>query len=827
MKTAAGTLAACAGVSLLALAWAGAASAQDTAVEEVVVTARQRAENLRDVPAAVTALGQSTLEAAGVARAADFVALTPGVSLVQAAEQGDAQVNIRGVNGARDAQASFAFVVDGVQMANPAAFNREFSDLRQIEVVKGPQGAVYGRNAAAGAIIVSTVEPGDDFEGSAKLSAGNRKSYAGDLRVAGPLTDKLAGSLSADWRRTDGFYDSQFSDGAVDRYRGYNLNGRLVARLDEKTKLDLKARYGRLTAGSIAYNAVFALPSFASVLSTPSYYEDVNDHDFVFQNNVQHTNRQEAFEVSAKLERDLGFATLTAWTLYSDIDNDLVADGTSASFGFFNASASCAASIAALNAKGVTLPSPQYLGTTAAGSFFGPYTPTTCDGYQYQKRDQSDLSGELRLTSRSNQALRWMVGAYALRIDREVGVATGLDAGGEVPRALYVPSSSAYSTEQLYWDDFKSDVAAVFGQLAYDFAPGLEGSLALRYDREERKVHNLVPTAARTKYIDFDGPAYTGGAALNPGLDTTINPGGIKDQKKTYDQLQPKIALRWKASDDWTLYGDWGVGFKSGGFNSQGSAATVNLFINPVRTAAGYKPVTIRDDFDKEVSKSFEIGAKGRMLDGRLTVDAAAYQTDVDDMQFFEFFVGPFGLLRVVSNIDEVRIKGAELGLRYKASPNLILEASGAYTDSEIRKNSVRPDTVGNESPYTPHYTWNLAADYTHPLPQNLSLHLRADVRGTGPTWFHVVQDQDNPTVFELSYGALGRANYAKSRRDAYTTLDLRAGVEADAWSLTAFGKNVLDEDYAAEVIPAPEFGGSFVSPAAGATWGVELAVKF
>jgi len=246
-----------------------------------------------------------------------------------------------------------------------------------------------------------------------------------------------------------------------------------------------------------------------------------------------------------------------------------------------------------------------------------------------------------------------------------------------------------------------------------------------------------------------------------------------------------------------------------------------------VRTAAGYKPVTIRDDFDKEVSSSFEIGAKGRMLGGRLTIDAAAYHTDVDDMQFFEFFVGPFGLLRVVSNIDEVRIKGAELGLRYKAGSRLTLEASGAYTDSEIRKNSVRPDTVGNESPYTPRYTWNLAADYVHPLPDNLALRLRADVRGTGPTWFHVVQDQDAPTVFELSYGALGRANYARSRRDAYTTLDLRAGLEADTWSVTAFGRNVLDEKYLTEVIPAPEFGGNFASPAAGATLGVELAVKF
>ncbi len=816
------------GGSIMALTWAGGAMAQTApvAVEEIVVTARQRSESLRDVPASVSALGQATLDAAGVDRAADFVALTPGVSLVQAAEQGDAQVNIRGINSARDAQASFAFVIDGVQMANPAAFNREFSDLRQIEVVKGPQGAVYGRNAAAGAIIVTTIEPGSDFQGSAKASAANRQSFTGEVRVAGPLSDKLSGSLSADWRKTDGFYNSDFGGGAVDRFNGGNINGRLIARLSDATKLDFKIRYGELKAGSIAYNAVFSLPSFASVLATPAYNEDVNDHKFTFQNNVPHTNNQTAFETSLKLDHDLGFATLTAWALYSDIRNDLVADGTSASFGFFNADSACVKSVANLSANGVVLPSPQFLASTPGGSFFGAYSPTTCDGYQYQKRDQKDLSGEIRLASPSDQRLRWMAGAYYLHIDREVGVATGLDGGGEVPKSLYV-ATGPYSTEQLVWDDFKSDVGAVFGQLAYDVVPSVEASLALRYDSEKRKVHNLIPTAARTKYIDFSGPPYTGSAPLNPGLDTTLNPGGIKDQEKTFDQVQPKIALRWKASDDWTLYGDWGVGFKSGGFNSQGSAATVNAFINPVRVAAGFAPVQIRDDFDKEVSDSFELGAKGRLFNGRLTVDAAAYSTSVDDMQFFEFFVGPFGLLRVVSNIDKVDIRGAELGLGWKATSKLMLEASGAYTDSEIKKNSVRPDTVGNESPYTPKYTWNLAASYAQPLPDDLTLKARVDVRGTGPTWFHVVQGQNNPTVFELSFGALGRANYAKTRRDAYATVDLRVGIEADTWSLTAFGQNILDKKYLTEVIPAPEFGGAFASPAAGGSYGVELSVKF
>ena len=259
----------------------------------------------------------------------------------------------------------------------------------------------------------------------------------------------------------------------------------------------------------------------------------------------------------------------------------------------------------------------------------------------------------------------------------------------------------------------------------------------------------------------------------------------------------------------------------------ESGAIGINAFINPARTNAGFAPVAIQDSYKKEVNSEFEAGLKGRLLDGRLTLDAALYDNSVKDMQFFEFFVGPFGLLRVVSNIDSVRIYGAEVGAQWRATDDLTLSASGAYTHSRINKNTVRPDTVGNESPYTPKYTWNLAAQYDRPLGNELTLHSRLDVRGVGDTWFHVVQAQDNPTVFEFSFGGLGRANYTLAKRAAYTTVDLRVGVEWRNLTVTGFGQNILNKKYLNEVIPAPEFGGSFISPAAGARYGVEVGYRF
>ncbi len=821
-------------VSLTALLLGGNALAQKAAaskdsVEEVVVTARQRQEVLKEVPSSVTALTSLKLKEAGVARAQDFVALTPGVSLVQTAEVGDSQINIRGNNSARDAQSSFAFVLDGIQMANPASFNREYTDLKQIEIVKGPQGAIYGRNAAAGAIIVTTDKPGDTLNGMGQASFGNDGAYTFKGRVSGPLSSSISGSLSGDWRKTDGFYKNQFSGEGLDKYDGYNINGRIVAKPSEKTEIDVKARYGSLDAGSIMFNSIFQLPAIASAFGAPAFSENVNSHPFVFQNNVPHENHQDGGEISVKVDHDLGFATLTSWLLYSDIKNDLLADGTSAAFGFFNTDPACIASVKALTGK-VNLAPPTFFAGTPAASILGAYTPSTCDGYQYQRRDQRDTSMEVRLTSPSSQRMRWLGGLYYLNIDRQVGVATGVDSGtGTPPRQLYVPAGQPYSTEQLLSDNFQSDAYAVFGQVAYDLLPNVEGSVALRYDREDRSTNSLVPTGARNLYIDYNGPPYTGGAPLNPGLDPNLNPGGIKPQSRSYDQVEPKVALRWTIDPQWTVYGDWGVGFKSGGFNNAGSRATINTFINPARALApGYVPVNIYDDFKKETSDSVELGAKARLLDGRLTLDAAVYQTKVDNMQFFEFFVGPFGLLRVVSNIDRVTLQGEELGAQFKLTDNFRLEASGAITDSKINANSSRPQTVGNKAPYTPDYTWNVAAQYDRPVFTSWNYFLRTDVRGIGPTWFHVVQGQNNPTVFGFSFGpVLGLANYANSQRKAYTTVDLRTGIENERWSLVFFGQNILDKKYLAEVIPAPEFGGSFGSPGPRATYGVEIGMKF
>ncbi len=808
------------------------------ASDEIIVTARRQNERLIDVPASVSVLDADSLAKTGADNAQGFAQLTPGVTIVTGtAEAGDTQINIRGINGARDAESSVALVVDGILKTNTAQLNQTQGTLRQIEILKGPQGAIYGRNAAAGAIVISTVKPGDTLEGAVKFSYANEKTIEGTAYIAAPLGENAGFVLSGNYRTTDGFYRNLFLDRkVVDDQEVYSIDGRFMAQLGDDTNIDLKARYSKLSGASINFNSVFHIEAFGG-----AFFEDVDDHPLRYYGNIRPTNDQRSIDFSAKLEHDFGSTRLTAWALYSDVDQSLTADGTSADFARYISvftpggpaanptnlavANQCFATTAGLT--GFPVNAPGFIGqipvpfifAPATGSTFGAYSPTTCDGTQLQIRNQKDISGEIRLASNGDGPLDWQLGVYGLRIDRSVGVSLGADLGQGVSRELYNAPGSSNPTSQLFSDKFKTDVYAAFGSVDYAMSDQFKAGVALRYDVEDRSTSNLVPNV-------FDPIT---GAKINPGLPAT---GSIADKSASFKQLQPKVTLSFTPNSSTNIYANWGIGFKSGGFNNTGSSALVNANFNIPAIGAG---VTINDQFRKERSSAFEAGIKGSLFDNRVTFDLAGYYTRISDMQFFEFFVGSFGLLRVVSNIDKVEVKGVEFNTTAKIVDGWKIFGSVNLTDSEIKKNASRPYTVGNKSPYTADYTINLGSQIDAPLNDSIDLVMRADYRITGPTWFHTVQDQTRATIFSQLLpisalalpGFVGNANYSVAKRNAFGVLNLRFGLEGENWNLTAFADNMLDRKYINEAIPAIEFGGSFISPGARRLIGLELGYKF
>jgi iron complex outermembrane recepter protein len=401
--------------------------------------------------------------------------------------------------------------------------------------------------------------------------------------------------------------------------------------------------------------------------------------------------------------------------------------------------------------------------------------------------------------------------------------------GQPIVLQAYNAPGSASPTDLLYDDNYKSKVLAGFGQLAFDLPGNVELALALRYDREKREISNNVPRAI-APFLQTCSLAPN--CYINPYYNTNPTATSIPDREKTYSQLQPKLTVNWKATEQFSAYASYGYGFRSGGFNSLGSAATIQSFY----VANGLQTVqNVQDDYKKEVAKAAEIGFKSNFFDRRVSLNAAIFHTKVDNMQFFEFFAGPFGLLRVVTNIDKVTLKGAELDAKFRATDSLTLSLGAAVTKGNIDANTNRPYTVGNEVPYAPKATGNAGIELKLPLASSGWTWLtRLDAVYTGKTWFHTVQNNTvAPTLFTpfaAFFGLPGDAfdgNFGNTQRDAFTLLNARIGFSNDTMSITAFGRNLSDKHYLAEVIPAPEFGGSFIHDGQGRSYGVAVTYAF
>ena len=857
------------------MAGANAVFAAETAeLEEVVVVARRRQELEQEVPIATTVFTERAIRRAGIERPEDFINLTSNMHIVDAANAGDTQVTIRGITSTRDAEATFAYVVDGVLITNPNGFNQELFDIESIEVLKGPQGALYGRNAVSGAIIVNTRPPGEELETTIRLSGGSIGYRKAAASVSGPISDAVKGSLAFLYRDEDGEFENDFlgKDDVVDFAEEKTGRARLIWNVSENLTLDAVLSRREVEGGAINFNAVFALPDAATTFGDPALFKDVNDHDFSFNFNVPGENEQENTFFSLKVKYELGWSTLTATYSYDDLDEHLLSDGTSAAFGLYSFDFGGAPNLsgqsvgAAQNACSTTYQSLVNSGLYAPGAnqpffafpgtvpgvavdlgiapFYGlnallpPYTPSSCDGYQYQERNQKSNSFEVRLTGETESS-HWMGGLYLTSIERETVVSYGADLGdGFFGRTPYVSGR----TDLLFADNFETNVWAIYAQYEFDVADNHSVTLSARYDSEDREVSNEVPNVASAS-------SFGGGGAINPAYDGSFTD-TIPDRDEKFSQFQPKASWRWAFREDASIYASYGVGFRSGGFNNIGSAALVNTVYATIPT----RPANLRDEYDKETSKAFELGFKSEWLDRRIRLNASVFRTQVEDSQFFNFLAGGFGILRVVTNIDEISMQGFEIDATAALTPKLTVFGSYGMIDSEIDKNTNRPYTEGNDAPLTPEYTANIGAEWTSGISGNLNLTARFDWRYVGETWFSTVQDNVTLNAFSdvsgtyqsigTAFGdasqvppgpgipvggviAFGTSDYSKGKRDAYDTVNFRIGIESDSWSLTAWGRNILGEEYLEEVIPAPEFGGYFVHPSRTETYGVDFTMRF
>ncbi|MGH8200079.1 MAG: TonB-dependent receptor, partial [Steroidobacteraceae bacterium] len=269
------------------------ATAQSVAsLREVVVTARRRPELFRNIPMTESVFTPQTIKSANITSARDFIAMVPNMTLVQTQNVGNAFVTVRGISQARNSEPSVAVIVDGVEETDPEQFAQELYGIQQIEVLKGPQGALYGRDAIGGAIIITTTPPSDHFEGSVTAGVGNgpaeraRGIFSGPLDSAGTL--KYSAALN--FYNTDGYLENVYLHRKADPDRNYSARMRLLWQPGGPVTADLRLLYDRVQ--TTAYYYVIPRDDESNVFSSFTTPADANDVSSPIQVNNEGTDNR-------------------------------------------------------------------------------------------------------------------------------------------------------------------------------------------------------------------------------------------------------------------------------------------------------------------------------------------------------------------------------------------------------------------------------------------------------------------------------------------------------------------------------------------------------
>jgi iron complex outermembrane recepter protein len=657
-----------------------------SALEEVVVTARMRDETFQAVPITMNVFTTQTIQAAGIEAPRDFIALVPNMTLVETQNVGNSFVTIRGISQARNSEPSVAVLVDGVLQTNPYQFNEELYDIKQIEVLKGPQGALYGRDAIGGAIIVRTADPSDHFEADTRLGIGNGTSERVQGAISGPIDTEgtLRYRLSANYYNTDGYIENDYLHDKADPYKDYSGRLRLVWKPTDRFTGDLRLNYDRVE--TTAYYFVIPRSDESNPLTSLSSPPNANDTTTPITNNNLGSDDRDVFDTALKLDFGLDYGTITSVTDYNHTKEIDTGD--------------------AFDFRPLTTSLLWFFTGGIPASLGGPF-----DESQSQFVDVTTWSQELRFTSPKIGGFSWIAGAYYLHTDRFISTGNLADRGFGVPAVYHDPlvdptNPFATNTNQTFLADTQNNHAwAVFADGTYDFTPQWELDVAVRYDQDDRQNTTNTPTQFLPVVAGVPSTAYTG-----------------EVRNATFSATQPKGTLRYMPNADTTIYGGWSRGFRSGGFNQTGVGA--------VAIANGIQGVN--DLFQAEIADTYEIGIKSEFLSHRLSVDADIFHTKSTNGYFFVYLAA--NSTQNLGNLDAT-YKGAEISITARPTDRLDLYASYGYTDSRITA-MADPTVIGNQAPLVSRDTVNVGAQYRQPLDNGLSATVRVDYNNIGRTWW-------------------------------------------------------------------------------------------
>ncbi len=773
-------------------------------LEEILVTAQKRQESLQDVPVSVAVISGDRLIEAGIANLDD---LAPHVPNFSKGESGAGPIiRIRGIaTGSNPAfEQSVVLYSDDISLSRAPLARIPFMDLNRVEVLRGPQNVLFGKNAVGGSISMVSAKPTDEFEGS--FTMGYEPEYSNSEAVgvvSGPLTDSLRGRLAVRYADYGGYFEKYSNVTGSDQEKlrdeeqreDFAIRGTLAWDMGENTEVTFRAEHDKVDSIGQSHELIFGYgnpfpASAANPLGGLDYTQSVAaiqggynaavapfglpSVDVGTDNINQDRIRRSAFDgyqnldankVDLTIVHDFDGFSLTSVTGFVEYEEDRLAGG---------------------GLSGIDISS------------------------ILTKETYDQLSQELRLTSDVGGNADWIFGVYYQDWNLDADESTLLDEMnmpvllGIAGLAPGLESVANLDSTRTFVSD--SRTLAVFGEVTLNLSDTSRVTLGGRYTRERKTAQKFVDIVNRaTGEFDITQAIFASCAfgvdyqslgqlsAFVPLPDCsgipTVGAYNTHDAsgKRTENKFTPSLTAEFDIADAHMLYGTISTGFKAGGFDAR-APRQANL------------------EYQDENVTGIEFGLKSRFADGRAETNIAVFHSVYDDLQV-STFDGVAGF--VVGNAAEFLAKGIEMEGRFRATDAITLSGSLAYTDTEWQEyenttcNSLDRiltgqslcDRTGLSANNTPEWSGNLIADYYRPVGANMYFRATADALYSG-------------AYFTESTREVG------TRQDAYTKLNLRLALEGERWTFSILGKNLTDEDVIEFSSEVPLSGSDLMAPA-------------
>lgn len=774
-------------------------AAAQNSIEEIIVTAQKREESLQAVPIAVTAISGATLREDSVAYLDDLADRVPNL-VFSPYSNAQPEIAIRGIGTKEDGPAandSVVVSVDGVYIAARSAQVFDLYDLERVEVLRGPQGTLYGKNSIGGTINFVTPKPTEEFEADVSVTVGDYGQFDIGGRISGKVSENFLSKISFSSRNLDGYFKNVVTGKDEGDLETFAIRSQSLWLPSDNVEVTLTADYSTEDNGNHARQplGIAAVTDNGNAQLVSRAFGDPNDDPFISTVDESGYFERDILGLSAVIDWSLGDMVFTSITAYRDSEFDWLFD---------------------LN--GV----PGGPGGNSCGDGSEPCDPSTgfsSDASNLVAEDATQLSQEFRLASSGSQNLEWIVGVFFSDEDikrneqvcfRNCGLDVAFVPALAPPPGLIINQSI---------EENDATAFAVYGQTVWHVNDKWNLTTGLRYSYEEKEVE--IFGARDLGIIEF-------GIVVSPtGSPTqwTIN------DKSDWDNVSWRIVADYQFADDVMGYGSIATGFKSGGYT--GTASTPERALTP---------------FDEESATNYEIGLKSQWANNTVQLNISAFYTDYEDLQVTRFFrpvtnpantIGEFA----TENAAEATITGAEIEFLWLFAEGWEFGGNYALLDTEFDDFTPTTEDLGIDS------TGDGFADSCGPGTNPGSI--VNGQQGCIPDFSgnELRQAPNNSLYGYLRYGfdTSGGSWWAKASaryRDdsffdpdnndlavipSYTVVDATVGwASSNAnWNVALWGKNLADEEYRSQIFSTGGGTRAFYNPGAPRTYGVTVRYVF